>query len=418
MSLPWVAKGSLAVADQAIFAGSNFILNILLARWLSASEYGAFALVFSILLFMNVFYNALLTEPMLVFGSGKYRGRFCEYLGVLLRGHFALAVGCALLLAATTVSMRSRLSQDAKHACLYLAISAPFILLLWLLRRVFYIQLTPGWSAISGGIYLALLVGTAFALHSYGHLSAATGILAMGVASVGACLLLMTLLRPVASKDLSFIRAVAADHWRYGKWIAAAAWPGWVIESIYYMVLPISFGLAEAGALKALMNLAMPATNTIVALGILLVPALVRDRAFGGNLAIRRKIMRCIGLFFLFSGCYFVLLVGFRSTIFHMLYGSKYFEYVSWPLLLVALIPFAQSITAVAGGALKAIEQPRSLFWSFLVGGGVALTFGITCAMFLGTTGALLGYVISTVSTGSLAFFFIRQATGSEGASQ
>ena len=35
--MPWVGKGSLAVLDQGLFAGSNFLLNVLLARWLAPS---------------------------------------------------------------------------------------------------------------------------------------------------------------------------------------------------------------------------------------------------------------------------------------------------------------------------------------------------------------------------------------------
>ena len=42
--MPWVGKGSLAVLDQGLFAGSNFMLNVLLARWLAPADFGAFAL--------------------------------------------------------------------------------------------------------------------------------------------------------------------------------------------------------------------------------------------------------------------------------------------------------------------------------------------------------------------------------------
>ena len=30
----WARKGSLAVLDQGLFSGANFLVNILLARWL------------------------------------------------------------------------------------------------------------------------------------------------------------------------------------------------------------------------------------------------------------------------------------------------------------------------------------------------------------------------------------------------
>src|SRR5580692_6677487 len=41
--IPWIAKGGLAIADYGLISGSNFLLGVLLARWLSPEHYGAYA---------------------------------------------------------------------------------------------------------------------------------------------------------------------------------------------------------------------------------------------------------------------------------------------------------------------------------------------------------------------------------------
>lgn len=400
--LPWVGKGSLAVIDQGIFAGSNFLLNVLLARWLTPAQYGTFALCFSVFLFLGIFHNALLTDPMLVFGSGKYNDRLPQYFGVLLLGHFTLMLPISAVLAATAFLAGLLYSPDTARAFLGLAVGAPFILLLWLLRRAFYVRLNPGWSAVSGGVYFILLVGSALILRSSGRLTPEAGFLAMAAASLVACLILFVLLRPTMQPNFSFIRAVAAEHWRYGKWIAAAAGPGWVIESSYYLLLPVYLGLAEAGALKALMNLAMPATNTIIALGILLVPALVRDRDSGDAQVIKRTVRRCLVLFLLGAGCYSTLLYGYRSYAFQALYLGKYSVYKSCPLVLVGLIPLAQCLTVVVGAALRALEHPRIIFCCSLGGAFATLAVGFPLACTFGITGALCGIAISISLVGIL----------------
>ena len=275
--MPWVGKGSLAILDQGLFASSNFMLNVLLARWLAPSDYGAFALAYSVFLLLLVLHNSLLTGPMLVFGPGIYRERFPEYLGILLRGHFALMLPGAALLVATAFLLGWLYSPAVERAFLGLAIAGPILLLLGLLRRAFYVRLNPGWAAAGGVVYLLILLASALTLRAAGRLTAATGFLTMAAGSLITCLFLLALLRPTLATDSSSIRAVAADHWRYGKWGAAAAGPGWVTESIYYLVLPAWVGLAEVGALKALLNLAMPALQTIGALGVLLMPILVLD---------------------------------------------------------------------------------------------------------------------------------------------
>ena len=46
----WLSKGSWAVLDQALYALSQFLVNLLLARWLTPAEYGVYALLYSVLL--------------------------------------------------------------------------------------------------------------------------------------------------------------------------------------------------------------------------------------------------------------------------------------------------------------------------------------------------------------------------------
>ena len=197
----------------------------------------------------------------------------------------------------------------------------------------------------------------------------------MAAASLITCLLLLVLLRPTWAADSSSIREVAADHWRYGKWVAAAAGPAWVTDNIYYLVLPAWVGLAEAGALKALLNLAQPALQSISALGVLLLPILVRDRDRGGPRAMKRTMKLSLALFLLGSACYLALLWGFRFQIFHFLYGGKYAALRPWPLLLLGLLPLAQSVPNVLGNALGALERPDLGFVSW-VGGSVVSACG------------------------------------------
>jgi O-antigen/teichoic acid export membrane protein len=408
--LPWVGKGSLAITDQGLFASSNFLLSVLLARWLAPADYGVFAVAYSIFLLLLVFHSALLTEPMLVFGAGKYRGRFPEYLGILLRGHVALMLPGAALLVAAGFVLGWLCSATVERAFLALAFAGPFILLLWLLRRAFYARLNPAWAAASGGLYLLVLIASALALHAGGRLTPATGFLAIGGASLLTCPILFARLRPALAASSSTVRAVAADHWRYGKWVAASAGPGWITEGIYFLALPAWVGLAEAGALKALLNLAMPAVQSMCALAALLLPILVRNRDFGGLGAMKRTMKLALSLFLLGSTCYLALLWGFRSEIFRFLYAGRYAAYASWPLLLAGLVPFAQSLTNVMGAALRALERPDLVFWAFVGSAAGALVLGVPLTSRLGVGGALVGIVLSYVLMGGLMLFFLMRS--------
>src|SRR5579863_7399036 len=69
----WIGRTGLAVADQAVLSGTTFALNVLFARWMSTQEFGVFAVEMACILLVSGFQNALVLEPMSVFGARKYR---------------------------------------------------------------------------------------------------------------------------------------------------------------------------------------------------------------------------------------------------------------------------------------------------------------------------------------------------------
>ncbi|MCI0722613.1 MAG: hypothetical protein L0338_27120, partial [Acidobacteria bacterium] len=88
--------------------------------------------------------------------------------------------------------------------------------------------------------------------------------------------------------------------------------------------------------------------------------------------------------------------------ILRLLYGGKYVEYSSAPILLVGLLPVLASLTMALGNALRAFERPDRLFWCYLASSGAALLVGIPLAAVYGLIGALLGVLLS-YATGAAA---------------
>src|SRR5918996_6611391 len=95
-----MGAGAWAVADQGLFAVSNLILSVLLSRWLPSAEYGAFATAFAVFLLASTFHTAMLAEPALILGGGKYREALRPYLRQVARLHWASSLVLAVLLLA------------------------------------------------------------------------------------------------------------------------------------------------------------------------------------------------------------------------------------------------------------------------------------------------------------------------------
>ncbi len=402
-------KSALAVSDQALFSGANFLVNILLARWLAPAEYGAFSLAYTVFLFFAVLHSAVLIEPMMVFGSGKYRPVFGAYLRVLVGGHLAMTAAASLLLFAVAMILERVYSVAAGQALIGLAWSAAAILLFWLVRRVFYVLLEPGRAVAGGAIYFVVLMGGVAGLQSAGWLTTTTAFLAMGLAGGVASLALLARFQATRWEACP-ASSVVKDHWRYGKWAVASSAISWFPGSIYYMLLPAWLGLEATAGLRALMNFIMPVLQAISALGMLLLPTLVRDRDAGGPGGMNRTMLLFLGLFCTGALVYGVALFALHHSIFSLFYAGKYAQYAGLPFLLAALLPLGTCATAVLGDGLRALERPDRTFWCYLGSAVSSLAVGIPLARSFGITGALIGLHISSIVTAALmGWFYLQQ---------
>jgi O-antigen/teichoic acid export membrane protein len=407
-------KGTLAVTDQALFSGANFLVNILLARWLSPAEYGAYSLAFAVFLLFAALHSAILIEPMMVFGAGKYSSRFPRYLRVLIGGHFGVMVPVSLLLFGATLLLGRLYSPQASDAFRGLLFAAAAILLFWLVRRVFYVLLQPAFGVISGALYFVFLIGGVAALKYTGHLSIVTAFAAMGAAGLVASLIMLARFVPAWRSRASepTLKQVSTDHWRYGRWAMATAVIGWFPGHVYYALLPAWLGLEGAGGLRALMNFVMPVLQAISALTMLLLPMLVRDRVQGGSKKMNRTMLMFLALFCGGAVIYLTGLWLFRGSVFQIFYGGKYSQYAGWPLLLTGLLPLGTCASAVLGDGLRALERPDSIFWCYAGSMIGAVAVGIPLSAAIGINGALLGLLASSLITIAMMAWFYRKSLG------
>src|SRR6202171_1877363 len=88
----WGWLSALSLVDQGLTSGAGFAVNLLLARWMAAEVYGAFAVAFAGFLFVSGFHNVLLLEPMSVMGPARYTGRLGAYFRSQIAVH-AILVG-------------------------------------------------------------------------------------------------------------------------------------------------------------------------------------------------------------------------------------------------------------------------------------------------------------------------------------
>ena len=411
---PWTrlaGPGAVAVLDQALFSGSNFLLSLLLARWFTTTEYGAYSLAYAVFLLFSSIHAALFTEPMMVFGASKYGNRFAPYLRLIVRSHFGFTILAAALLGAASPILAHVYSPPVGAAFAGLAAASPAILLFWIVRRVPYITSQLPWAVAGGAVYMVVLLGGGFAMSAVGRLGTVSVYALMGAASLAASLVLLPrFLKTPPGFEKTTLAAVARDHWTYGRWAVATAIVQWFPGHVYYALLPARIGLDGSAGLRALMNFVMPVAQAVSALTMLLIPMLVRDRLVSID-----RMRRTMFLFMTLTGTgsllYLAALWLLRNQIFDVVYGGKYAEYAGWPLALTGLMPLATCLTAVLGSALRALERPDLVLWCSVGSLAAALTAGIPLANAYGVTGALAGLMASSAVGIILMYSFYSKAS-------
>lgn len=395
----WGGRGFWAILDQGSFAGANFLLNVLLARWLAPEDYGGFAVAFSLFLLLSTFHAALLIEPMLVFGSGRYSETFDRYLALLLRAHVVVSLAITAALLATAAGFALAFGVDERTPTLVaLAAASPFVLFQWLMRRSCYVHMNPRAAALAGSGYLAAVVAGAAALFHFGLLSAVTAIGLMALASLLAGLAIWRRPRPLGA-DIGLLspfgREVLREHWRYGRWATASAALTWVPGNLFYVVLPARAGLDATAALRAVVNLTIPVVQFGGAFGTILLPAMVRARGTG---ALARLARNAVALFAAMALAYYGFLLAFAEPLMAWLYAGRYDAY-SGIIWVVGLLPLTAGLTMVFGAVLRACEAPALVFWSYVASSAVAVLLVATLLGPFGVVGGAFGMVAASLTT-------------------
>lgn len=400
----WTARGSWAVADQAFVSLANFSLSVLLARWLAPADYGGFAVAFSAYLLLTAVHRALWIEPMLVYGSGRYRESFAGYFVPVLRSHWLFAAGSLAVFLATAAIFAGLDRPALMRAFAGIALAAPGTLLLLLARRACYVHLNPRLATAGGATYLGVVLAGLSALHRADLLAVETAMLVAGAAGLlagGWLLRRLAVSRPAAPPVAT--REVLDVHWRFSRWILLANAFSWTPE-LYYWVLPAGRSLGASAELKALMNLTLPPQHFIAALGSLVLPTLVRAREGGRLGPTTRTALVLFGA--LGCGCWLALGLG-GPWLVDGLYAGRYAEHAHW-LWWLGLLPLSAAVVAVLGSAIRALERPRWIAGVYAAVAVGTLAAGVPLALRHGIAGVVAGQLlVAVVRIGGMGAFFV-----------
>ena len=397
----WGARAGFSIGDQALVSGANFALNLALARWLSVDEYGGFAVIYSLFLFISGFHNALVLEPMNVLGASRAGDSLPGYFGSLvwIQIGILLLFSCLLTAAISLASLHDALAEPM----LGLALTFPALLLYWFLRQACYLKTRPA-CAFCGGLAFAACVVTGLALlHATESATAFNGFIVLGLSSVTASAVLWRLLSSIDSapslRGPGQICAVLLEHWSYGRWVLGSALV-YGLGNFFYVPLVSALGsLSQAGALRAVQNLIAPVQQLLTAFNLLWLPWAARQAMTADKPALQRALLTILGLMTGVTVVYAVLLVSFSELLISILYGNGTYDPYRW---IIPYFGFAVVIGAVNNGlilSLKSLSRPDQVLLSQIISAVLTLTAGTFLVWQFGIPGVAFGSILSGIAS-------------------
>jgi O-antigen/teichoic acid export membrane protein len=408
----WVTKGGLAIVDQGLISGSNFLIGILLARWLVPAQYGAFSLAFSVFLLLSYVYQSLLSEPQGVFSGSAYSQCLRGYLKALLGIQAMVTVfGIVLLGGGAAVVYAMGKADGLPGALAGVAIASPCILFFWLLRRAYYMNLAPGRAAMGALIYCVLVTAGLLVAYKKALVSPFSAYLLMAIGALGTGFFLLTQVNKALPPD-AVAGPTAAEawrkHWSYGRWALAVSVVTWIPYYMYYPLVSAFSGMAQAGQLRALMNLSLPMEQSYTALSILFLPYAARICREKGVQSSGPLVRRITMLFICGALVYWAVLIPFKGIVFHVLYGDKYLE-------VAPLIPYVALGTTLWSAAfgpailLRAIESPDSIFYARIAASALSLVVGVPATRAFGLWGVVSSIIIANLAAFVISMYILQR---------
>lgn len=398
-SCPSISRSSgWAICDNALFALTNLGVTLAVARQTTVEEYGTFALAQSIALFLSIFHTAFITEPVLVFGSDRYRAMLGQYLSAAVLMHALMFALIEAVLGAVILTLSSLGLTLWARAFLMVAVGCPFILLGWFLRRACYIRRAPELACMAGVIYMTALFPCMGLLSRSQQLNGLSGFALMGAAAVPASLWILTRLgaRGLRPHPPSWFRNMLGQHLRYGRWALGAGLTRWVPFHVPLIALASSGSISYSAALRALMTLLLSAVQLFQAVNTVLIPFCAgRSRA-----ALRPLLARAGASEMLLAVGYSAATWLLSQPLLHVVYAGKYDSYSSY-LAPLSLMLLGEAMAGVAASALQALEVPQKVFAAGL-GGALVTLAGVACLRPFGVAEAVGLIVVVYVCTAVL----------------
>ena len=401
---PASQRGLMAAFDQGLISITNFVTSLHLAREVSPSEFGVYAVGFLLLHMVRAIQEGLIIQPINGLGSIMEPRPFRRYISsvALVQVVLSLALGAG---AALSGWLLTQMGNDILGPAVF---ALAFAFTTWplqeFLRRTFYARSMVMDAVVNTALASVVRISIQFWWGSQESLVGISGVHAIAWGAAIALLPGLWQARGFWVRDFNRVWDTIKLHWENGRWVLGSSFANWMALEVYPILTAGMLSFAAAGAYRALQAPVAPVHVILRATDTFVTPYAAKVFHVGGDARFRRALR----IVYLTAGIpivgLLVLAVVFAKPLLTLLYEDTYLQF-SDGMLLMALFYGLWFLYWPLQSAFKSLNHTRPIFIANLLAILTMLTFGTLAIRLWGVNGAIGGQALNAGITGLYLWF-------------
>lgn len=394
-------QSSIALADQAVVSGGNFLTMVIVGRILAAENFGLFSLAMMSFLFMSNLHRAVLTQPMNIFGAAESPEEQIGRLRVVLHSHLvALPIASLILAVASAVFFPDFLLLLALTAAFCCFALQETMRRYWYTRRDFAKALENDFISYGGQVLVLILLAW------LKDLTATTAFIVLALTSLAAFIhgRFRRLEAPVRLVSTNWQEIIRQQR-SITLWLLLTVLAVWGAGPLYpFLMLPL--GVAVIAAYSACRTV-LSAMNLVVQSVSNYLPTkarLILEQE--GKEAFRKHMLRTCSQSLLLGFIFLLALHLLAEPLLHFFYGGRY-DHAAPVMRILAYGTVCSLMGVVFGAYALAMEDPRSGFLANLGATVVTFSIGLWLIRDFGIRGAAIAVSLSMATAMIVQALFV-----------
>ncbi len=324
--------------DQGLSAASNLVLSVIVARTLSAGEFGAFAVAFLVFGFLIATTRAVIGQPLQITFSGEPPALWAAATRSAVAASLVLGAASGLVVVATGAA----LSGTTGHALIAVGICLPGLLAQDTCRLAFFSSGRAKQAAFNDGLWTVLEFAGLGAALALGVKNEVVFIVCWGGAAGVAAVVAIRLLRTTPQFR-------GCLRWMFGQrrltgYLFAEHLLGEGLGQIGILAVGATGTASDVGSIRAGQVLLGPLNVIMTAVSIFGIPEIAKRRSMGRRQRVRFCWAMSLGMCAV-TLAYIALVLLLPDRVGTMLFGD------TWSGAQSVLVPLSALAVAVAIGA-------------------------------------------------------------------